>query len=141
LFPVENCTSPQNDCVNAANGGDPELENSSLDAVELYTYNLSVPARRNMNDSHVVNGKKIFISIGCADCHVPSFVTAVNTRFTNLSHHKIYPYTDLLLHDMRTELADTRPDDLADGNEWRTPPLWGIGLIEVVNHHTYSLHD
>ena len=58
-----------------------------------------------------------------------------------MSHQTIHPYTDLLLHDMGPDLADGRPDFLATGSEWRTPPLWGIGLCRSVNEHTFLLHD
>lgn len=85
-------------------------------------------------------GKEIFFNIGCNKCHTQKYTTGT-TGFGFVSNQTIYPYTDLLLHDMGNELADNRPDFLANGNEWRTPPLWGIGLTELVNGHTSFLHD
>lgn len=141
LFPVENCTNLQNDCMSAVNGGVPELLDHSLDQVELYVSNLSVPARRDLYVPNVTKGKEVFNRIGCTSCHQPEFKTGINTKFDHLSNQIIYPYTDLLLHDMGAGLSDNRPDFLATGNEWRTPPLWGVGLIETVNNHTFFLHD
>ncbi|MBL4669241.1 MAG: c-type cytochrome [Flavobacteriales bacterium] len=141
LFPLENCTSPQNDCLNAVNGGIPELPDSSLDLVELYVSNLAVPARRNINSYNVKQGKKLFNDLGCIACHKANYTTGINFKFSNLSNQKIWPYTDLLLHDMGVGLADNRPEFLANGQEWRTAPLWGVGLIETVNNHTLYLHD
>ena len=78
---------------------------------------------------------------GCDSCHTPKLETGIHPTIPALSKQTIRPYTDLLLHDMGDGLADGRPDFQATGNEWRTPPLWGIGLIETVNGHTYYLHD
>jgi CxxC motif-containing protein (DUF1111 family) len=141
LFPVENCTSPQNDCLAAVSGGIPELSDTSLSHIELYVSNLAVPARRNIDSFNVKQGKKLFNSSGCVACHKANYTTGINLKFSNLSHQKIWPYTDLLLHDMGVGLADNRPEFLANGQEWRTPPLWGLGLIETVNGHTFYLHD
>ena len=77
---------------------------------------------------------------GCAACHSPRHNTGKH-EVPALSGQVIFPYTDLLLHDMGEGLADGRPDFLADGREWRTPPLWGIGLVDNVNNHTRFLHD
>ena len=94
---------------------------------------------------HVARGQAIeqtlFHELGCASCHTPKFTTGIHPTIPALSHQTIYPYTDLLLHDMGEELADGRPDFLATGQEWRTPPLWGIGLVPTVNGHTRYLHD
>lgn len=141
IFPDQNCTGAQTACQNAADGGTPEIEDDDLQKTVLYTSNLSVPARRNPGNQEVLKGKKTFAEIGCAKCHVPTFTTGIHQVFDNLSGQKIWPYTDLLLHDMGEDLADHRPDFEATGSEWRTPPLWGIGLIETVNHHTNFLHD
>jgi CxxC motif-containing protein (DUF1111 family) len=89
----------------------------------------------------VLQGKALFDQIGCAACHNPLFETGIHPTIPALSHQTIRPYTDLLLHDMGEGLADGRPDFQATGSEWRTPPLWGIGLIETVNGHTTLLHD
>lgn len=141
LFPQENCPSGQIDCSQQATGGSPELEDEDLDFVTLYVSTLAVPSRLNAKNEEVLRGKKLFNGIGCVKCHVPSYTTGAHSRFSGLSYQKIWPYTDLLLHDMGAGLADNRPDYLANGNEWRTPPLWGIGLFETVNNHTYYLHD
>ncbi|MEZ4937517.1 MAG: di-heme oxidoredictase family protein [Crocinitomicaceae bacterium] len=141
LFSTENCTSPQQDCLNAANGGTPELEDEDLDKVVLYASSLAVPARRNIDNPNVIRGKELFFKVGCQSCHTYTFTTGIHPNFSHLSNQKIFPFTDLLLHDMGSGLTDHRPDYLANGNEWRTPPLWGIGLFETVNGHTYYLHD
>lgn len=145
VFPVENCTSAQQDCMDAPNGNDApnafEIDDAELQRMVFYMASLSVPGRRHAKDEKVLQGKMLFMEIGCADCHIPSYTTGNYALVPSLSGQKIYPYTDLLLHDMGPGLADGRPDYLADGQEWRTPPLWGIGLIETVNGHTRLLHD
>jgi CxxC motif-containing protein (DUF1111 family) len=120
---------------------DHELGDSTLYAVAYYIKTLAVPGRRNANDATVKNGKLLFTSIGCAKCHVASYTTGTDIAFPEVSNQLIYPYTDLLLHDMGDELADKRPDFKATGNEWRTAPLWGIGLTTTVNGHNNFLHD
>ncbi|MBL4707252.1 MAG: c-type cytochrome [Flavobacteriales bacterium] len=140
-FSNQNCPSPQLDCQQAAEGGTPEVETDDLNSVVLYVSNLAVPARRNYDNQDILKGKQLFNSIGCVSCHTPSHITGNHPKFNNLTNQKIWPYTDLLLHDMGDGLADNRPDYLADGNEWRTQALWGIGLIETVNNHTFLLHD
>ena len=100
-----------------------------------------MPARRKPGDPQVLKGKEIFYGVGCASCHRPKFVTGEVAGQPHLSHQLIWPYTDLLLHDMGEGLADGRPEGEATGSEWRTPPLWGIGLTETVSGHTLFLHD
>jgi CxxC motif-containing protein (DUF1111 family) len=100
-----------------------------------------VPARRNWADSLVLRGKALFGDAGCAACHLPKLSTGAWPEFPELSRQTIRPYTDLLLHDMGEGLADNRPAFDANGREWRTPPLWGIGLVSKVNGHTFFLHD
>lgn len=139
LFPNQECPSGI-DCDTIQDGGTPEISDENLNDVELYLQTLAVPARRNWDNQLVLEGKELFNNIGCATCHRPSMVTG-NHKVSLLSNQKIYPYTDLLLHDMGDGLADNRPDFLASGKEWRTPPLWGLGLIETVNNHTYLMHD
>lgn len=119
----------------------PELEDKEFDALLFYMKLLAVPARRDWKNSTVLRGKTIFRSIGCAGCHAPQFVTGTMQGYPELSNQTIRPYTDMLLHDMGEGLADNRPDGRANGREWRTPPLWGIGLIKTVNEHTFFLHD
>ncbi|MES2544022.1 MAG: di-heme oxidoredictase family protein [Bacteroidota bacterium] len=140
LFPNENCP-PGVDCNLISNGGSPEISDSNLNKVVLYSSTLSVPARRNYNKQNVLKGKKTFEIIGCTACHIPKIQTGNTHSITALRNQTIRPYTDLLLHDMGINLADNAPDYLATGNEWRTPPLWGIGLIQTVNNHTNLLHD
>lgn len=137
----QDCPSVQTDCAAAEHGGTPELSDDLLDAVTVYARLLAVPARRDVADPEVLHGRELFHAIGCADCHVPRHETGVLDGFPELSEQVIWPYTDLLLHDMGEGLADHRPDYEADGREWRTPPLWGIGLFAVVNDHTFYLHD
>ncbi|MCO6146453.1 di-heme oxidoredictase family protein [Flavobacterium sp. NRK1] len=140
LFPDEHCP-PGVDCGSYPNGGSPEITNESFDRVVLYSRSLSVPIRRNFKDQDVLNGKKLFNDMKCAACHKPKMETGNSYFISGFRNQTIRPYTDLLLHDMGEGLADNATDFLANGNEWRTPPLWGIGLIETVNKHTNFLHD
>jgi len=138
VFPRESTLGqPQYD----GRSDDPELIDSLLYSVEFYVKTLAVPGRRNATDAIVQQGKQLFMSAGCDKCHTPSMRTAVNVVFPDVSNQLIHPYTDLLLHDMGDSLADHRPDFLATGNEWRTAPLWGIGLTQKVNGHNNFLHD
>jgi CxxC motif-containing protein (DUF1111 family) len=141
LFPAENCPAPQAACAAAITGGTPELDGDKLEAVTYYSSLLAVPARRDFEDPEVLRGKAMFRAAGCASCHVPTLVTSAAAALPELAGQTIRPYTDLLLHDLGDDLADGRPDFLAGGREWRTPPLWGIGLVGVVNDHTQLLHD
>jgi CxxC motif-containing protein (DUF1111 family) len=120
---------------------DPELPDSILQAVKFYVQTLAVPARRNVTDEIVKKGKLLFNEIECNKCHQPVLFTSTNVSFPSISNQRITPYTDLLLHDMGTGLADNRPDFKASGNEWRTAPLWGLGLFEKVNFPAFYLHD
>lgn len=120
---------------------DPELPDSVLNAVVFYIKTLSVPARRDVANPSVLNGEKLFTRLQCATCHRPTLQTDVDVRFAYLSNQRIHPYTDLLLHDMGDGLADNRPDFKANGREWRTAPLWGVGLFEKTNGVPYYLHD
>ena len=138
IFPVESSHS-QSQYIPSTNRY--ELSDSILFAVDYYIKTLAVPGRRNANDGNVKSGKTIFKQIGCASCHVPSFKTQSNMVYPELSNQTIFPYTDMLLHDMGDGLADYRPDMKASGYEWRTPPLWGIGLTAAVNGHSNFLHD
>ena len=140
LFPAENCTASQPECEAARNGGSPEIGAERLADVVFYTQTLAVPAMRDIDDPQVQEGAKLFAQAGCDVCHTPQYRTGWH-EIEALSDQTIFPYTDLLLHDMGPELADGRPDFQADGQEWRTPPLWGIGLVETVNGHTMFLHD
>ncbi|MFH6601723.1 di-heme oxidoredictase family protein [Ectopseudomonas khazarica] len=140
LHPQDDCTARQPSCMSAPQGGQPEVSDAIMASVLFYTRNLAVPARRDHDKPEVLRGKAVFQDVGCAACHRPSYVTGAVEQ-AGLSGQTIYPYTDLLLHDMGDGLADGRPEFLADGREWRTPPLWGIGLTQAVNGHTQFLHD
>jgi CxxC motif-containing protein (DUF1111 family) len=118
-----------------------ELSEAEADTILFYMKLVAVPMRRNWNNSTVLRGKAMFSAIGCIGCHTARFTTGEIPGFPELSNQTIYPYTDLLLHDMGEDLADHRPDGLASGSEWRTAPLWGIGLVKNVNGHTRLLHD
>lgn len=140
LFPSQNCTGIQTDCNSAISGGTPEIDSSDLLATVLYAQTLGVPAKRNLEDLDVVFGEKLLDEIQCTKCHITQYKTGTHS-VSALSNQLIFPYTDLLVHDMGEGLADHRPDFLANGTEWRTPPLWGIGLTQTVNNHTFFLHD
>jgi len=135
------CSASQQDCLRLPHGGESEVSEHILAQVLFYTRNLGVPARRQVDAPQVLRGKGLFHEAGCAACHTPRFSTAADAAEPELAGQTIRPYSDLLLHDMGAGLADNRPEFLASGREWRTPPLWGIGLTETVNGHTRFLHD
>ena len=140
LHPVENCPEPQTECIAAPHGGAPELTDSRLAAVEFYVRTLAVPALRGADTDEVLAGARRFEDFGCSSCHTPTHRTGPSD-IDALADQVIHPYTDLLLHDMGPGLADGRADFDADGSEWRTPPLWGIGLAEDINGYLFLLHD
>lgn len=127
--------------------GEPEADEAFSDAVTFYAETLAVPARRNVTDSNVREGARLFEHLNCTGCHVASFTTKTagdiggEPMSDSLKGQVIYPFTDMLLHDMGDGLADGRADFLANGNEWRTRPLWGIGLTQTVNPQAGFLHD
>lgn len=141
LVSTDSCAPSQTDCLAMPNGGDVEVSDSVLNSVVFYSRTLAVPARRNVDDPQVLKGKALFHEANCQGCHVPKFTTGAQAPEPELANQTIRPYTDLLLHDMGPGLADGRPEFLANGQEWRTAPLWGIGLTEAVNGHTQFLHD
>ncbi|WP_282148226.1 di-heme oxidoredictase family protein [Algibacter lectus] len=141
LFSDSNCPSPQQDCADAINGGTPEVTDIQLDKMLFYQAHLAVPNRRNYKDENVLKGKALFSSLNCIGCHAINQKTGTEAASDYLKNITIKPYSDFLLHDMGDDLADNRPDYLATGNEWRTQPLWGIGLISTVNGHTNLMHD
>ncbi|MBS0357042.1 MAG: c-type cytochrome [Proteobacteria bacterium] len=141
LHPAQNCTAVQSACQQAPNGGTPELSARQLDDVEFYLAHLAVPARRDADSEAVLRGEALFASSGCTQCHRPSLQTGASPRFPRLAGQTIAPYTDLLIHDMGAGLADGRPDFAASGREWRTPPLWGIGLTRTISEQERYLHD
>jgi CxxC motif-containing protein (DUF1111 family) len=140
------CTEAQADCLDMPNGveaslGDTEAPDPVLDLVTFYSENLAVPARRDVDDPSVLAGKKVFHDLGCASCHRPKYVTSRDAENPAHRFQLIWPYSDFLLHDMGEGLADGQRVGQADGREWRTAPLWGIGLTETVSGHTFFLHD
>jgi len=147
MFPSAwgDCTEAQATCRTAPHGdGDvreQELDAQGLDLVTFYSRNLGVPARRDPDDPAVLNGKRIFHEAQCTACHTPKYVTHRLENQDAQSFQLIWPFTDLLLHNMGEGLADNRPEGRASGREWKTPPLWGIGLTPQVNGHSYYLHD
>jgi CxxC motif-containing protein (DUF1111 family) len=147
-FPNEACTTAQRDCMAAPRGGQagaPEIDDKTLADVVFYQATLAPPARRHANDARVRRGQALFAQAQCTACHRPSYVTGEgpfpSLTSKALQGQRIWPYTDLLLHDMGEALADQRPDGRASGRQWKTPPLWGIGLIRDVNGHQRLLHD
>ena len=147
FFPNESCTRTQADCLAAPHGNKgsgSEIDDQTLADVVFNQATLAPPARRNSDTGQVARGEQLFHGAQCHACHRPTYVTgetAPNFSSPALHGQTIYPYTDLLLHDMGPALADGRPDFEATGTQWRTPPLWGIGLIPDVNHHNFLLHD
>lgn len=124
-FPEQPCTAAQTQCQTLPDGGKPEIPTALLDKVVFHVAAQAVPARRDVDDPQVLQGQRLFSQSGCANCHLP----------------RLSAYTDLLLHDMGEGLADHRPEFEASGSEWRTPPLWGIGLTQTLSGHTRFLHD
>jgi CxxC motif-containing protein (DUF1111 family) len=140
------CTDAESDCLAMPNGvqqrlGSVEAPDPIMDLVTFYSQNLAVPARRDINDPAVLTGKQLFYESGCVSCHTPKFVTRRDAPNKAQSFQLIWPYSDFLLHDLGDGLADGQQVGDATGNEWRTAPLWGIGLTKRVNGHTFFLHD
>lgn len=140
------CTRAQKECLKLPTGvqerlGDTEAPDPVLDLVTFYSENLAVPARRKASFPETLKGKKIFYETGCISCHTPKFVTRRDAGNKAQAFQLIWPYSDFLLHDMGEGLADGQQVGVATGNEWRTPPLWGIGLTQTVSGHTFFLHD
>ncbi len=141
LMPEENQTSRQKSRAQQTPSGHPDVSETILADVVTYTRTLAVPARRMWKDSNVLRGKVLFTKANCALCHVPQLKTGDCSDIGELAQQTIRPYTDLLLHDMGEGLSDRRPVFEAGGRDWRTAPLWGIGLSAKVNSHTLFLHD
>lgn len=143
MFPEQTCTQTQLDCKQALHGGtsdNPEYTAQQMEEVTVYLQLLGVPGRRGVNEEKVLQGEKLFSQAACNRCHIETFETAGH-EIERLNGQVIHPYTDMLLHDMGEGLADHRPSYEANGFEWRTAPLWGIGLVPTVNGHTRYLHD
>ena len=139
VFAEENCPPIQVAC-RAVPATGVEADATVLDDLTFYMESVAVPARRQVDDPAVQRGEVLFGEIGCAACHIPAFVNGDHPN-SIAAGQSIQPFTDLLLHDMGSDLADGRPDFAATGSEWRTPPLWGLGLVEAVNGHIFLLHD
>lgn len=140
------CTEAQAACRDLPHGaqahlGPEEVPGDLLDLVAFYSQNLAVPARRKEDGAEVLAGKKAFYEAGCIACHAPKYVTSRAAAEPAHRFQLIWPYSDFLLHDMGEGLADHRGEGTADGNEWRTPPLWGIGLSRTVHREAGFLHD
>ncbi|WP_417534685.1 di-heme oxidoredictase family protein [Marinobacterium stanieri] len=140
------CTARQPGCLKAPHGntelqGGFEASAQMMDVLLFYTRHLAVPARRNRDQPDVKAGEQLFTAIGCASCHTPIQRTGNNPALPALSERRLEPYTDLLLHDMGEALADQRPEFGANGHEWRTPPLWGLGLHQAITGERALLHD
>ncbi|WP_413205633.1 di-heme oxidoredictase family protein [Rhodospirillum sp. A1_3_36] len=145
-FPAGDCMAAQEDCRAAPTGGDPQYEGLEIPSqmaalIVEYASHIAVPARRNGEDPQVRAGGVLFAEAGCPACHVPRQVTATDYPDPTLAGQTIWPFTDLLLHDMGPDLADGRPEGRASGSEWRTPPLWGVGLTQEVSGQISLLHD
>ena len=145
LRPFDDCTAAQTACKEAPNGnganGEQEVSDNILRLILYYTRNLAVPARKDVDSPQVLAGKNLFFQAGCQGCHSPQFTTSANAAEPELANQVIRPYSDLLLHDMGPGLADQRSEFAAGGQDWRTAPLWGIGLNKTVSGHTQFLHD
>ncbi|MFT5933947.1 MAG: CxxC motif-containing protein (DUF1111 family) [Hydrogenophaga sp.] len=163
VFWREACTAAQKDCLAAPHGGgrrhgsnglvasgmataeQPEIDEDTFAQVVFYTATLAPPARRQPKDPQVLSGQALFSQAQCITCHWPSHTTGDSTfprlSTPQISGQRIWPYTDLLLRDMGPDLTDGHPDFLASGSQWKTPPLWGIGLFKDVNGHQRWLHD
>lgn len=141
LFPEENCTPRQIQCTRHPPGGHPEISAERLDAIAFYLRALAVPERRDEDNPTVQRGERLFRQVGCAGCHVPTLATGDYPALPQIAHQIIRPYTDLLLHDMGEGLSDGRRDFEAGARDWRTAPLWGLGLSAAVNGNAFLLHD
>lgn len=142
--PWGDCTQAEQVCRTAPMGAEPgaaEIEAEAFDTVVFYSRNLAVPGRRDADDPTVIRGREVFQAAGCASCHTPAHVTHRLENQPEQSFQLIWPYTDMLLHDMGPDLDDGKPEARAAGAEWRTPPLWGIGLTETVSGEVALLHD
>ncbi len=140
--PNDNCSDGQEACQEAATTHeDVEMSAAFLNQLNVYMRRLAVPRQRGPNWPEVKRGQDQFMAAGCQFCHMPTMETGMDPRGQDLANQTFHPFTDLLLHDMGEGLADGRPDFLASGSEWRTTPLWGIGLTEKVSRVARYLHD
>jgi len=141
LYPNETCTDAQEACLNSTRGEDAfDAPENILDAVAFFVQTRAVPAQRTPNGTNVLKGYEAFNEANCAACHTPTFTTG-NHEIAAFSNKTIHPFTDLLLHDMGEDLSDHRPSYDATGREWRTAPLWGVGLRATISGEAFYLHD
>ena len=146
LFQENLCEPIQTDCIEmaatrAAQIGTPEIVPELFDPIVLYLKHVGVPRQRDADSPAVKRGEQLFRGIGCVGCHMPTQVTDENAEYPALRNQVFHPFTDLLLHDMGEGLADGRPDFEASGSEWRTAPLWGIGMVHDVGEFNFYLND
>lgn len=142
LYLEQNCPPVQVDCAAQPPGNQPELIDNDWDELEFWTRLLAVPARRHVTDARFLRGGQLFAEAQCAVCHVPEMRTAATfPKLPLLANQTFRAYTDLLIHDMGDDLADGRPEFRAGPRDWRTPPLWGLGLSQVTSGSTAMLHD
>ncbi|ACB96536.1 di-heme oxidoredictase family protein [Beijerinckia indica] len=140
LQPRESCTPAETACLDRLSPS-PELSDADLDAITTFLREAAVPARRNQDDADVIEGTHLFETIGCGQCHTDTLHLGPAAPLPNLKGAAIHPFTDLLLHDMGEGLADGRPDFAANGRQWRTPPLWGLGVLRQTGQTENYLHD
>ena len=141
IFPQQNCMHIQKECTNQINGGTPEISEKQINILQLYMQTLAVPRQRDAQNKDVIKGSKLFTKIGCENCHISTYRTGQHKDHEELSNRVIKPYSDFLLHNMGPELDDGLKEGKVESSEWKTPPLWGIGLVKIVNKHTRFLHD
>ena len=141
FFTKQNCMEIQIKCKEQINGGTPEISKKQMERLLIYMQTLAPPKQRGLKNDAIIKGNNLFLKIGCSNCHTPVYKTGEHKGHPELSNKIIKPYSDFLLHDMGPELDDGLIEGAALSSEWKTPPLWGIGLIKVVNRHTRFLHD
>lgn len=139
--PHENCTPVQQSCRTATHGGEPELSDAQLQDLQIYLSYLAPPAPRNQHLPEIRRGAALFKVANCIACHRAELPLGRHALLGDLHGRRIQPYTDLLLHDMGNDLSDGRGEFDANGREWRTAPLWGIGLMKALNEQIGFMHD
>ena len=142
LYPDQDCSPKQKACFDSVSKyAKPELTDAAWEAVNFFMRATDAPRSRLHQDPQTERGEQLFAQLQCAVCHVPTLKTGSYPALPAIEHKTFSAYTDLLLHDMGEALADGRPDFKAGGNDWRTPPLWGVGLAHRVNAGMFLLHD
>jgi CxxC motif-containing protein (DUF1111 family) len=137
---VTTAVFPMLDGESSTNGA-PEVSATDLDQMTRYVALLGIGAQRDLTNAQAIQGKQLFSTASCVKCHTPTLTTSQYHPMTELRNQTIHPYTDLLLHDMGPGLADNLGEGVATGSEWRTPPLWNIGLTAGVSGGEAYLHD